>query len=97
MVDVRMNYGSMEKMEKEFDAAARQLGESYNEMDKIVKMLEDGALLGVGGDAFREAIQGSLLPVMNSLIMKMNELAGDIYGAVEATRDGVSTAKSRFK
>jgi hypothetical protein len=66
-------------------------------MQKIAKMMEDGALHGVGGDAFREAIQGILLPVMDSLMFKMDELAGDINGAVAATRDGVSTAKSRFK
>ena len=97
MVDVRMNYGSMDKMEKEFEAAASQLDDSYREMQKIAKMMEDGALHGVGGDAFREAIQGSLLPAMDSLIFKMNELSSDINGAVAATRDGVSTAKSRFK
>lgn len=97
MVDVRMNYGSMEKMEKEFKAAAKQLDDSMREMEKIAKMMEDGALHGVGGDAFVAAIQGSLLPVMNRLEEKMQELAGDINGAVAATRDGVSTAKSRFK
>jgi uncharacterized protein YukE len=97
MVDVRMNYGSMEKMEKEFKEAAKQLGDSMSEMEKIAKMMEDGALHGVGGDAFVDAIKGSLLPVMSRLEEKMQELAGDINGAVAATRDGVSTAKSRFK
>jgi uncharacterized protein YukE len=97
MVDVRMNYGSMEKMEKEFKEAAKQLGDSMREMEKIAKMMEDGALHGVGGDAFVDAIRGSLLPVMSRLEEKMQELAGDINGAVIATRDGVSTAKSRFK
>ena len=97
MVDVRMNYGSMEKMEKEFKAAAKQLDDSSREMEKIAKMMEDGALHGVGGDAFTAAIQGSLLPVMYRLEEKMQELSGDINGAVAATRDGVSTAKSRFK
>jgi uncharacterized protein YukE len=97
MVDVRMNYGSMEKMEKEFKAAAKQLDDSMREMEKIAKMMEDGALHGIGGDAFRDAIQMKLLPVMSRLEEKMQELAGDINGAVAATRDGVSTAKSRFK
>lgn len=97
MVDVRMNYGSMEKMEKEFDAAANALQDSYTEMNKIAKMMEDGALHGVGGDAFIEAIEGSLIPALEALMFKMQELASDINGAVAATRDGVSTAKSRFK
>ncbi len=97
MVDVRMNYSSMEKMEKEFNGAANQLDDTMREMQKIAQMMEDGSLQGVGGDAFRDAIQGKLVPVLNSLRDKMNELSGDINGAVIATRDGVKTAKSRFK
>jgi uncharacterized protein YukE len=97
MVDVRMNYGSMEKMEKEFNGATKQLDDSIREMKKIAKMMEDGSLQGVGGDAFRDAIQGKLIPVMRRLADKMDELSWDINGAVVATRDGVSTAKSRFK
>jgi uncharacterized protein YukE len=97
MVDVRMNYSSMEKMEKEFKGAAKQLDDSKREMQKVAKMMEDGSLQGVGGDAFRDAIQGKLIPVMKRLEEKMRELSGDINGAVVATRDGVSTAKSRFK
>jgi uncharacterized protein YukE len=97
MVDVRMNYGSMEKMEQEFKSAAKQLDESMREMKKIAKMMEDGALHGLGGDSFQDAIKGKLLPVMKRLEEKMQELSGDINGAVRATRDGVKTAKSRFK
>jgi uncharacterized protein YukE len=97
MVDVRMNYGSMEKMEKEFNGATIQLDDSMREMQKIAKMMEDGSLQGVGGDAFRDAILGKLIPVMKRLADKMDELSWDINGAVAATRDGVSTAKSRFK
>jgi uncharacterized protein YukE len=97
MVDVRMNYGSMDKMEKEFIAAASQLQDTTSEMTKIAKMMEDGALHGVGGDAFQDAIHGSLIHALDSLMFKMDELASDINGAVAATRDGVSTAKSRFK
>jgi WXG100 family type VII secretion target len=96
MVDVRMNYGSMEKMEKEFRDAASQLEDTRSEMEKVSNMLEDG-LRGAGGDAYREAINSQLIPALKELTEKMNELAQDIKGAVEATRDGVSTAKSRFK
>jgi uncharacterized protein YukE len=97
MVDVRMNYSSMEKMEQEFNGAAKQLDESMREMKKIAKTMEDGALHGMGGDAFRDAIMQKLLPRMQKLEEKMIELSSDIDGAVRATRDGVKTAKSRFK
>ncbi len=97
MPDVKMNYGSMEKMAKEFKGANKQIQESMRAMKKITKMAEDGALNGLGGDAFQEAITQKLLPRMTKLSEKMAELAQDMKGAVSATRDGVKTAQSRFK
>jgi uncharacterized protein YukE len=97
MADVRMNYGSMETMEKAFKQAHSQLETSMREMEKVAKTFEDGALLGGAGDAFREAIRAKLLKRMKTIDEKMVELAQDIKGAVEATRDGVKTAQSRFK
>jgi uncharacterized protein YukE len=95
--DVRMNYGSMEKMEKAFKQAGQQIEETSRQMEQLAKMMEDGALLGTGGDAFRDAIRGKLVKRMKVLSDKMKELEQDVRGAVQATRDGVSTAQSRFK
>lgn len=97
MPDERMNYSSMEKMAQEFHQAHQQIEQSMSAMKKLVGMMEGGALVGMGGDAFREAINGKLLPRMNILKGKMQELEGDIKGAISATRDGVKTAQSRFK
>ena len=97
MPDVKMNYGSMEKMEKEFKAANKQIEESMQAMKKIGKMAEGGALNGLGGDAFQDAILQKLLPRMTKMAEKMAELSQDMKGAVSATRDGVKTAQSRFK
>lgn len=97
MADVRMNYGSMETMSKSFRQMQGQIDESMKVMQKIAQMMEGGALQGDGGDAFRGAIQEKLLPRMKRLEAKMTELAQDIQGAVQAKRDGVSTAQSRFK
>lgn len=97
MVDIKVKFSSMEKMEAEFKAAAKQIEDSMREMKKISKSMEEGALKGMGGDAFRDAIDSKLLPRMQLLEEKMIELSSDIDGAVRATRDGESTAKSRFK
>ncbi len=97
MPDVRMNYESMERMQKAFHQAHQQVDQSMAEMDKVAKILEDGALLGMAGDAMRDAICSKLLKRMKVIGEKMKELEGDIHGAVLATRDGVSTAQSRFK
>jgi uncharacterized protein YukE len=95
--DVRMNYGSMEKMAKTFNQANQQIETSMREMEKIAKVFEDGALLGTAGDAFRDAIRSKLIKRMKVISDKMKELEQDVNGAVSATRDGVTTAQSRFK
>jgi uncharacterized protein YukE len=95
--DVRMNYDSMEKMEKTFHQAHEQIEQSMREMEKIAKTFEDGALLGTAGDEFRDAIRTKLIKRMKTIGEKMKELEGDVHGAVEFTRDGVKTAQSRFK
>lgn len=97
MVDVKMNYGSMEKMQSAFKQAHNQLNDSMTQMKKLAKMMEDGALVGDGGSAFVSAINRTLMKRMKALHEKMVQMEGDIKGAVQATRDGVSTAQSRFK
>lgn len=97
MPDVRMNYSSMEAMQKAFHQAHSQIEDTMREMEKIAKTMEDGALLGMAGDTYREAIRTKLMKRLKVLADKMRELESDIHGAVIATRDGVSTAQSRFK
>ena len=97
MPDVRMNYDSMERMAKAFHHAHRQVQDTMREMEKVAKQMEDGALVGDSGDAFREAIRTKLLRRMKVVAEKLQELEQDIHGAVETTRDGVTTAQSRFK
>ena len=96
-VDVRMNYDTMEQMAKAFRQAQEQIGTTKDQMDKVVKMIDDGALVGQAGDALKSAIQDKLKKSLKVLEDKMKELDGDIMGAVAATRDGVSSAQSRFK
>ena len=96
-LDVRMNYPSMEDMSKAFKQAAQMLGQTGSTSTKARELIANGALLGSGGDAFTGAISQKLSPAIKRLVDKMNELSKDIDGAVTATRDGVSTAQSRFK
>jgi|GEM_PF-1220663 len=96
-VDVRMNYSTMESMEKAFRQAAQTLEQTTRSANDVSKSMEAGALQGDAGDQFRAAINDKLDKRLKVLYDKMLELAQDIKGAVEATRDGVSTAQSRFK
>ena len=97
MADVRMNYGSMERMQKAFSQAAQTIEQATRAANEVSKTMEGGALQGEAGDQFRVAINDKLNKRLKVLHDKMTELSQDIKGAVEATRDGVSTAQSRFK
>lgn len=92
----RMNYPEMEKMSKEFKNAQKQIGDSMRQMKKVAKMSEDGALNGLGGNAFQEAITQKLIPRMKVLEEKMGELSRDMNEAVAASKGAISKARSRF-
>lgn len=92
----RMNYPEMEKMAKEFQRAQKQIEDSVRQVQKIAKMSEDGALNGMGGNAFQEAITKKLVPKMKNLGDKCGELTGDINNAVAASKGAISRARSRF-
>jgi len=96
MVDVKMNYGSMDKMKVQFKQAHTQLNTSMEEMKKLAQMMQDGALVGDGGSAFVNAINRTLMKRMKALHEKMKQMEKDIQDAVDAKREGVTTAKGRF-
>jgi WXG100 family type VII secretion target len=95
-MDQRMNYESMKAMSDSFKKAATQLEESIKVMENIANMMEQGALQGTGGDAFRSAIKEKLNPKMNVFVQDMNDMSSNIDGAVQKIKEGVSTAKTRF-
>lgn len=92
----RMNYAEMKKMSNEFKRAKQQIGTSIRQMTNIAKQAEDGALNGMGGNAFQEAITKKLVPRMKILEAKMGELSVDMTKAVDASKGAISKARSRF-
>jgi len=94
--DVRMNYESMDTMADQFFKAAEQLDDTMGDMQKVAQMMEGGALHGNTGSAFVDAIQSQLVPAMNIMRDKLSEMGEDIKAAVEFTRDGVTSARSKF-
>jgi len=95
-IDVKMNYDQMEDMAKAFDYASRQLGDTISKMDKVAKMLEEGALLGAAGEEFVRAIRGPLTKRLTTLRSKMDEMAKDIRHSVSDTRQGVADSKAKY-
>ena len=94
---IKMDYPSMEDMAKAFRDGSQTMEDIIREIQNINGQLEGGVLLGRGGDAFRSALNDKLVPAINRLKEKFDELGGDIYGALVDLRDGDHSAESRFK
>lgn len=97
MPDVQMDYDMMEDMARLFRDGSQQIGDTMQAMQAIAGRLEDGALLGKGGDALAQAIRNRLNARLARLQDKLDELSGDVYGALVDLRDGDTEAASRFK
>jgi uncharacterized protein YukE len=97
MPDVQMDYDLMEDMAHLFKDGSQHLNDVIRSMQNIAGRLEDGALLGKGGDALAQAIRNSLCARIAALQDKLDELSGDVYGALVDLRDGDTEAASRFK
>jgi uncharacterized protein YukE len=92
-----MDYDMMEDMYKVFQNGAKQLGETTKAMEQLAQTMEQGALLGEGGEIFADALRGRLGPRLRKLEEKFEELSQDVMGALVDLRDGDKEAASRFK
>lgn len=96
MADVQMNYDTVEEMIKIFQNGAQQLGETMEAMKKVAEQMRSGALLGVGGDDFAEALERILAPRIQKMQSKFTELSGDVKFAMDALKRGDTKAAGRF-
>lgn len=95
--EIRVVYPDMEEMSRTFQRGTEQLRETMQEMQSIASVLEDGALLGRGGEAFVDAIRGKLCPAINRLASKFQELDRDVQAAVRYAQQADREAQRMYK
>jgi WXG100 family type VII secretion target len=93
---IKLNYDQADQMAKTFKQGAQELQRTMQEMQNIAQTLEEGALLGRGGQAFVEAIRSKLCPSIGRLNDKFNELEGDVQAAIAAMRQADAESKKQF-
>ncbi len=71
----------VEAMIQALKEGAGKLSETYAEMQKVAKTLEEGGLRGRAGAAFVEGLNSGLAPAIARLIEKLEEEATDVYQA----------------
>lgn len=94
--EIKVDYALMDEMSATFGRAVAQLEETMQEMISIAATLEDGALLGRGGQAFSELMRGNVVTTLTKLIAKHQELAEDVRKAKEFAQEADATAKGYF-
>lgn len=83
---IKLEYPKAEEMQKTFKASAKQLDATIKEMKAIADKLQEGALLGQGGNAYVEALTSKMIPSLTRLKAKYEELDKDVGKAVNAMK-----------
>ncbi len=95
-VDVQMDYQQMQQMVQIFRQGAQQLSETMRAIQNVAGILEQGALLGKGGDLLAEALRNRFVARLTRLHAKFEELAGDCQQAIRFVYEGDTSARGRF-
>ena len=97
MTDViKMDRSKMEEMSQTFRQGAETIEQSISEMRSIESSLVDGALLGQGGSMFAEVIRVNMIPVLQKLKTKFEELDGDVQYALHELMDEADPTTSGY-
>jgi uncharacterized protein YukE len=94
--EIKLVYATAEDMIHTFDQGVEQLEKTFQEMQNVANMLEGGALLGRGGEAFTDAVRSKLCPAINRLDDKFKELIGDVHKAIEYMQQADKTSAGKF-
>ena len=94
--EIKLEYPLAEDMVQIFNTSREKLQDVMQEMMSISTTLEEGALLGLGGEAYVESIRGKLCPSISELTEKMDELAKDVQAAIQAMRDADESSRRQF-
>ena len=94
---IKLNYEQAEEMAKTFKEGSQTLQQTMQEMQKLAQMLQEGGLLGRGGNEFVNAIQSNLCPSIGRMSNKFNELEKDVKAAIAAMRQADSESKQQFR
>ena len=93
---IKLNYEQAEAMAKTFKEGASQLQQTMQEMQKLAQMLQEGALLGRGGNEFVTAINSNLCPSIKRMGDKFTELERDVRAAISYMRQADAESKQQF-
>lgn len=94
--EVFMDIPQVEKMSKSFDTFGEVLEQVSRALQAISLTLKVAAFVSLGSTAAASAFIDRIQPRIRQLGQKMQELSGDLTGAIAAYRDGDMSGSQRF-
>lgn len=95
--EIKLSYDDVADMAKAIKESSDQLDETLQEMFSIANMLESGALLGLTGTFFVEALRNKLHPGIIQLREKLQEMQLDLRVANEMMREVDAQSNQQFE
>lgn len=89
-----MVHPSMDEMANAFKAAAQTLDGTLQALQKQAQSMQGGSLLGTGGQAFVELLNGVAKKKVTDMKEAMTKFEGEIKKAQQRNRQAESSAKS---
>ena len=71
---IKLNYPAMREMAQQCKTAKERLTETARLAQQIGNEMQNGALIGDAGDAFSQALLTALVPSVNKLSLKFDEI-----------------------
>ena len=94
--EVFMDIPQVEKMAKSFDTFGEALEAVSKVLQGISMTLKVVAFVSLGSTAAASAFLDRIQPRVKAAAQKMQELSGDVDGAIRAYRDGDLSGSQRF-
>ncbi len=89
---IKMDPELMMEMKASFQKGAEDLDDTLYQMQEVATLLEEGGLIGQGGDAYVEGLRSVLARKIVELRDKFEEMGRDIQHAVESMEDADTAA-----
>lgn len=93
---IKMNYPAMREAAQHFKQVAQRLLETVRLTQNIASQMENGALVGGAGTQFVNALRSGLMPAVQRLSQKCEEVSKDLMAAMEAMQAEDAEAGGRF-
>jgi uncharacterized protein YukE len=92
----KMVYAVVEEMQSTLNIAAEDLSEVAEAMKRVAQMIGNGALLGMGGDSFVDALNGKFAPAIERLAERLRDEGNYVQREIDDMREAEQRSRGLF-